>query len=391
MTNTGGSTFEGIIPGQPDSCIVDFFIRAVDNDNNVSIFPADTTKFRYFYLVLNRSLSIQDVQYSPFGGGFSGYNGYPVTVRGIVTADTTDIDGNETGTISGPQVYIQNGSGAWSGIKIVGTETLLLNRGDDVTVTGNVRDDFGMTEIFGINSSSNITVNSTGNPVPDAEALSTETIDLLAGGTVQAEQWEGVLIKYENVTVTDENADGNVGPHSPPTNNNFGDILVADASSSNARVALQYGTHDYHNFWAVGQDVTPIYVKEGYTFESITGILWFGFSNYKLFPRKNDDFSGLSDIGDETALPAAYSLTQNYPNPFNPSTKIEYSLPVEGNVTLKIFNILGQEVRTLINNELTNAGRYTITFDASNLPSGIYIYRLQTGNFSSNKKMILLK
>jgi hypothetical protein len=127
------------------------------------------------------------------------------------------------------------------------------------------------------------------------------------------------------------------------------------------------------------------------SFESITGILWFGFSNYKLFPRKNDDFSGLSDIGDEAALPTEYSLTQNYPNPFNPSTKIEYSLPVEGNVTLKIFNILGQEVRTLINNELTNAGKYTVTFDASSLPSGIYIYRLQAGNFSSNKKMILVK
>ncbi|MCU0405575.1 MAG: T9SS type A sorting domain-containing protein [Ignavibacteriaceae bacterium] len=391
MTNTTGNTWQAVIPGQNDSCIVDFFVRAVDNNNNVSIFPADTTKFRYFYLVLNRALTIQDVQYSPFGGGFSGYNSYQVTVRGIVTADTTDIEGNETGTLSGPQVYIQNESGPWSGIKIVGTETLLLNRGDDVTVTGNVRDDFGMTEIFGINSSSNITVNSTGNPVPEAEALSTATIDLLAGGTVQAEQWEGVLIKYENIVVTDENADGDVGPHSPPTNNNFGDILVADASNSNARVALQYGTHDYHNFWAIGQDVTPTYVKEGYTFESITGILWFGFSNYKLFPRKNDDFTGLSDIGDEANLPAEYSLSQNYPNPFNPSTKIEYSLPVEGNVTLKIFNILGQEVRNLINNELMSAGRHTVTFEATSLPSGVYIYRLQTGNYSSNKKMILLR
>jgi hypothetical protein len=142
MNNTTGNTWQAIIPGQPDSCVVDFFIRATDNDNNVSIFPADTTKGRYFYLVLNRPLTIQDVQYSPFGSGFSGYNGYQVTVSGIVTADTSDINGNETGTISGPQVYIQNGTGPWSGIKITGTETLTLNRGDNVTVTGTVREDF---------------------------------------------------------------------------------------------------------------------------------------------------------------------------------------------------------------------------------------------------------
>jgi hypothetical protein len=391
MNNTTGNTWQAIIPGQPDSCVVDFFIRATDNDNNVSIFPADTTKGRYFYLVLNRPLTIQDVQYSPFGSGFSGYNGYQVTVSGIVTADTSDINGNETGTISGPQVYIQNGTGPWSGIKITGTETLTLNRGDNVTVTGTVREDFSMTEIFGINSPANITVNSTGNPVPPAQLLSTETIDLLSSGTVQAEQWEGVLIKYENVTVTDENADGNVGPHDPPANN-YGDILVADASNADARVSLQYGNHIYHNFWKAGQDTVPIYLKAGSTIGSVTGVLWFGFSNYKLFPRKDDDFSGVSDVEENfSTIPDNYSLSQNYPNPFNPSTKIEYTLPVEGNVILKIYNMLGQEVKTLINNELVSAGRHSINFNAGNLASGIYIYRLQVGDFSSNKKMILLK
>lgn len=392
MNNTTGNTWQAIIPGQPDSSIVDFFIRATDNDNNVSIFPSDTTKSRFFYLVLNRPLTIQDVQYSPFGGGFGGYNGFEVTVSGIVTADTSDINGNETGTISGPQVYIQNATGPWSGIKIAGTETLTLNRGDNVTVTGTVREDFGMTEIFGINSPANITVNSTGNPVPPAQLLSTETIDLLPGGTVQAEQWEGVLIKYENVTVTDENANGNVGPHNPPANNNFGDILVADASNADARVSLQYGNHSYHNFWNAGQDTVPIYLKTGSTIASVTGVLWFGFSDYKLFPRKDDDFSGVSDIEENySAIPDNYSLSQNYPNPFNPSTKIEYTLPAEGNVTLKIYNMLGQEVKTLINNELVSAGRHSINFNAGNLASGIYIYRLQVGDFSSNKKMILLK
>ena len=115
-------------------------------------------------------------------------------------------------------------------------------------------------------------------------------------------------------------------------------------------------------------------------------------SFYKLIPRKNDDFVGwVTDVNNETGLPVSYSVSQNYPNPFNPSTKINYTLPVTGNVTLKIYNILGQEVRTLINNELKSAGKYTIDFNASNLASGVYLYRLQAGDFVRVKKMMLLK
>ena len=83
-------------------------------------------------------------------------------------------------------------------------------------------------------------------------------------------------------------------------------------------------------------------------------------------------------------------LEQNYPNPFNPSTKIRYSIPEHSSVTLKVFNLLGEEIETLVNGE-QSAGVYEATFDASNLSSGIYFYTLQTENFSSSKKMILIK
>ncbi len=393
MTNTGGDEWQAVIPALNDSSLVDFFIKAIDNENNVSIHPSDTTRNRYYYIIIDRPLTIQDVQYNPYGGLYNGYYGYEVTVSGIVTADTTDLEGTVTGTLLGPMVIMQNGTGKWSGIKIRGTETLSLIRGDDVTVTGTVGEDFGMTEIYGINSVANIVINSNGNPLPDPFVISTDTIGTSSGGTVSAEQWEGVLVEYENITVTDENADGDPGPDpgSGPSRN-FGDMFVADGSNSDTRIALEYGTHDYHNFWFAGMDTIPNYVRTGDTFESVTGILWYGFSNYKLLPRKNDDFVGwVTDVENEVVLPDEYKLSQNYPNPFNPSTKIEYSLPVEGNVSIKIFNILGQEVRALINNELTSAGKHTVTFDANNLPTGIYIYRLQAGNYSDVKKMILLK
>ena len=394
MTNTTGDEWQAIIPAQSDSSLIDFFITAEDDDNNVTIYPADTTRNRFFYLVLNRAITIQDVQYSPYGSGFSGYNGYEVTVRGIVTADTSDIQGDGTNTF--PAVYLQNGTGPWSGIKIAGTETLLRSRGDDITVTGTVRESFGVTEIYNINSASNITVHSTGNPTPPEELLTTSIISRLPGGTVQAEQWEAVLVKYQDLTVSRENADGQPGPdQGSGGNRNFGEMYVVDAASGDStRVELQDGTHHYHNFWEAGMDTMSnlIRIQNGDTFDELRGILYFSFSNYKLLPRKDDDFIGfVSDVNNDYIVPEEFTLYQNYPNPFNPSTKIEFTLPVEANVTLKVFNLLGEEVQTLISNEQKGAGRYTINFEADNLATGVYIYRLQADNFSFNKKMILLK
>jgi len=89
-------------------------------------------------------------------------------------------------------------------------------------------------------------------------------------------------------------------------------------------------------------------------------------------------------------IPNYYSLDQNYPNPFNPSTSIKYSVPETRLVTLKVFDVLGREVATLVN-ETKNPGFHTVNFDASNLASGIYFYRIDAGSFSSIKRMVLVK
>lgn len=94
--------------------------------------------------------------------------------------------------------------------------------------------------------------------------------------------------------------------------------------------------------------------------------------------------------GGENGLPTSYSLKQNYPNPFNPSTQIAFDLPSASNVELSIYNVLGQEVKTLINQQM-EAGSHIITFDGSNLSSGIYFYRLSAENFTATKKMMMLK
>jgi hypothetical protein len=135
---------------------------------------------------------------------------------------------------------------------------------------------------------------------------------------------------------------------------------------------------------------------EAKTYRFVDDNLVSGNYTYRL---KQVDFNGTfsySDIvnADVTAL-VQFELSQNYPNPFNPSTKINFSLAVDSKVSLKVFNVLGQEVTSLLNGNLT-AGSHQLNFDASALNSGVYLYRIEASgsngtNFIEVKKMILTK
>jgi len=117
--------------------------------------------------------------------------------------------------------------------------------------------------------------------------------------------------------------------------------------------------------------------------------------------RPNELIMGTDDFGylfvfdnplkvEDKGIPAAFSLSQNYPNPFNPTTVIHYTVPKTSLVNLSVFNLLGQEVKTLVNEE-KSPGEYEVRFDGSNLPSGIYFYRLVAGDFVKTMKMLLMK
>jgi hypothetical protein len=97
-----------------------------------------------------------------------------------------------------------------------------------------------------------------------------------------------------------------------------------------------------------------------------------------------------NDVEELPGIATSYALEQNYPNPFNPSTRIEFSVPVTSFVTLTVFNVLGQEVATLVSETLP-AGNHRVVFDAAGLPSGAYIYKVTAGDFVSTRKMVLLK
>lgn len=104
------------------------------------------------------------------------------------------------------------------------------------------------------------------------------------------------------------------------------------------------------------------------------------------------NFGAVTAIGNSntSANPFTYSVSQNFPNPFNPTTMIQYNVPERSTVRLTVYNIIGEEVRVLAEGE-KEAGFYTVNFKANDLPSGVYLYRLQAGNFVQTRKMILLK
>jgi hypothetical protein len=100
--------------------------------------------------------------------------------------------------------------------------------------------------------------------------------------------------------------------------------------------------------------------------------------------------TGVRTSIEDELLPQEYTLSQNYPNPFNPSTQIQYALPEATEVTLEVFNSVGQKVMELVNGQ-KSAGYHTATFDASGLSSGVYLYKLTTPSFTETKKMLLIK
>ena len=111
--------------------------------------------------------------------------------------------------------------------------------------------------------------------------------------------------------------------------------------------------------------------------------------NFSVWGKGNFDF--ITDAsGSNHQNNFSYVLSQNYPNPFNPSTKIEYRIPERSSVSLVVYNTIGQQISILTEGE-KEAGTYSIEYNAENLPSGIYFYRIQAGNFVQTKKMVLLK
>ena len=170
-------------------------------------------------------------------------------------------------------------------------------------------------------------------------------------------------------------------------------VLSSDTSNITSLV------RDRNNFLWIGTD-------KGKLIKYNKNIEVYDFSNYSIRDIAIDRYNNKWFISDEGCfvfnedkivkveqglkLPTTYSLSQNYPNPFNPSTKISYSIPKSGSVKISLYDILGREIIKLVD-DYKEVGKYEIEFNAGNLSSGIYFYRINSGNYTKTKKMVLLK
>ncbi|HOI30269.1 MAG TPA: two-component regulator propeller domain-containing protein [Melioribacteraceae bacterium] len=200
----------------------------------------------------------------------------------------------------------------------------------------------------------------------------------------------GGLVRYDNTTMTTfKTSNSNI-----PTNS-----ITAVAAESNSVIWLgtdQYGIVKYDGTSFTTFNTTNSNLPNN-TIHFITvdagGNKWIGtYAGLAVFNE-----NGIVSVADNNnSIPSEFSLLQNYPNPFNPETTIRYSIPSGDNgslnqkILLKVYDLLGSEVATLVD-EYKPAGTYNVTFNAAELSSGVYFYKLSTGNYSSIKKMILIK
>ncbi len=160
-----------------------------------------------------------------------------------------------------------------------------------------------------------------------------------------------------------------------------GDYVLAGTAGGGTYLTVNNGLNWTHvNNGMLPLQVNSLLVSNDFVFAGTAG--------QSVWKRPLSEIIGIKNIS--SSIPKSFMLYQNCPNPFNPTTKIKFSLPKNSNVAIKIYDITGREVSTLINEKL-NAGTYIVDWDASNFASGVYFYSLQTDNFTETKKLVLIK
>ena len=372
METADDSTFTGVIPVS-DGDEIYYYITATDDggeqsEPKSSMFPNDVDHDQLGFHVTD-NLTIAFIQQTPWPSGNTLYEGCDVTLTGIVTADTAQYN----------SVYssyaFQDGTGQWNGLVFDTEDMVELTRGDEVSVTGLVTDydpDWafqfnGNTRLIG----SDVTILSSGNDIPAPTIASCR--DLSQTGE-EVESYEGVLVKINNVTISSVNQY---------------DWSVTDATGSEMLIDDDMATMAADNFMSD--------LEDGQELEYVMGIFNFSFGTYKLQIRDLADLGPMVGIDDDVQVnPYEYVLHENFPNPFNPETQIRFSVGGQENVKLIIYDIMGRQVRTLVNGESFHPGFHVVNWDGLDnaghkVASGMYIYRIKAGDFIADKKMLLVK
>ncbi len=369
-----GNSYSATIPAQADASFVKFFIEARDNsaDSLLSRIPNVPTEDPKFYVVRNNGLTIFDLQYTPFRGGNSGYVDQTVTVAGVVTASVSDLG----------YVYIQQeNQSTFAALPVVGGTGLdQLATGDKVTITGTVKEYFGLTRLESV---TNIQKSGTGTITP----VTLEPDSFRIYTTTYGEAYESMLIRFaaaagKGLYIINTNADA-------PSN--FAEYRVGrDTSDAGAGSRVLAGRQTSTAFssknvsyvndssWTPNTGLPILVVEKGDTMISITGIMTYSFSNMKLLPRDNNDFESYS-----RQLVGINSNTYNkgeviiYPNPTNSNINLKYTMPKSSeNISVSVYDILGN----LVVSKTLSSTEGNAKIETSHLTNGTYIYVIQSEN-----------
>ncbi|MEP1304991.1 MAG: T9SS type A sorting domain-containing protein [Balneola sp.] len=507
MTNSSGNTYEATLPTFDNFTPVSFYFEATDSEG---LTGRDPISGNYSFFVQDEAINsiaiIQTTADAKAGPSpLDGAGQLPVNISGIIVSDNSD-----------GVIILQEAAEAWSGVFLERTTaTQALVKGDSITVTSAqvseaavANNSLTLTQLVNLE----FTTNSSGNDMDQViPVITTDTVQALQNGG-ELEQYEGMVVKFEGVELTDRGAFGEYTLQNTDADSANGvqfneDIRSTVVGNTQARgdynktvragktldayavVAASFGAPKFHprttadiiaadgnaftpvlDFSLTGPaDSSEIVADEDFTFtwnasldfddddvtyqwrlltEDTTEVLlsfmsdnegvatsivspaedvnmfleelgidvgqsgsfvWhvrvtdgsdtlgvrgpygnFGDDWEPIYRHITIERSIVTSNDEEFGTPEDFALEQNYPNPFNPSTNIKFSLPQTSDVTLTIYNMLGQKVNTLVSTKL-NAGIHTYSFDASNLSSGMYIYRIEAGSFSSIKKMLLIK
>jgi len=375
MVEGADNIWSGTIPAQAAGSIVEYYFHVVDDSSDVSQLPTNNADGVYFtYKVLDTDPTIYDIQHTHAESGLSPLHGCSVSFDAFVTMDGA-LANNFKDDAGKGAISVAQATGPYNGIWVLADPSVLatLNEGDMVTVTGVVDDDHEAYWKWQTNTYVVGTVTLLINEVP----LATTPVTL-ADLEADPEAYEGVLIE-----ISDDSKVESINSYDLTMSDGTYSFLLDDDFVADSILDINYQENAILN----GVDT----LVEGDSLDNVTGVVMYSYGSMKVEVRQVSDVTILETGGVNVVdMPENFALHQNYPNPFNPITTIRFDLATATNAKLTIYDITGRLVDELVNSNM-NAGSYDLRWNAAHLSSGMYLYRIETPEFTATNKLLLLK